>query len=139
MKKRYKNPISCVYKIIVEKYIYIGSTKVFNKRKYEHLWKLKNNTHPNPILQNIFNKHGKDVFIFSVIEEVNVKNLIEIEQKYIDLYKNDKKYTLINILMVAGSSLGHIMSDETKLKKSLSMIGKNKGKKEVKNIVKPIN
>ena len=129
LKKRYKNPISCIYKINVKNYVYIGSAKVFSKRKYEHLWRLKNNKQVNPILQNIFNKYGEDIFIFSILEEVSEDNLIEVEQKYIDLYKNQEELKLINILMKAGSSMGYVCSNETRRKKKISMIGKNKGKK----------
>ena len=40
-KNRYKNPISCIYKIVVKNYIYFGSINVFSKIKYEHFSKLK--------------------------------------------------------------------------------------------------
>jgi group I intron endonuclease len=129
LNKRYKNPVSCVYKISIKKYVYIGSTKIFIKRKGEHLWNLKNNKHTNPILQNLYNKYGEEKIKFSIVEEVSIENLQEIEQKYIDDYKLNKKLKLINILLVAGSNLGHKQSKETCNKKRISMIGKNKGKK----------
>jgi len=128
-KNRYKNPISCIYKITTGNYIYIGSAKIFSKRKYEHIRMLRNNNHVNPILQNIYNKYGEKSIDISIIEEAPIDNLIEFEQKYIDLYKNHEKLKLINILLVAGSSLGYQCSEETRDKKRLSMIGKNKGKK----------
>lgn len=129
MKKRYTNPISCIYKITVKNYIYIGSAKIFSKRKYEHLRNLKKQIHPNQMLQNIFNKYGECEFVFSIIEEVDVEKLIEVEQKYINFYQNDKGLKLVNILLVAGSSIGYMCSEETKEKKRLSMLGKNKGNK----------
>lgn len=129
MKKRYSNPISCVYKITVKNYIYIGSTKIFTKRKNEHLRNLKKQIHPNQILQNIFNKYGECEFVFSIIEEVDIEKLIEVEQKYINFYQNNRELRLVNILLVAGSSIGYICTEETKEKKRLSMLGKNKGNK----------
>lgn len=123
-KKRYINPISCVYKITFEKYIYIGSTSIFSKRKFEHLWMLKKNIHPNPILQNVFNKHGADVIKFTIIEELPIDELIKIEQKYIDFYKEQSDLRLINILLIAGSSLGYKPSEESNEKRRASMTGK---------------
>ena len=128
-KRRYTNPISCIYKITYDKYIYIGSTAIFSKRKFEHLWMLKNNIHTNPILQNIYNKHGRTSIEISIVEEVPIENLIESEQRYIDQYKTSTDLRLINILLVAGSSLGYKQSQETCDKKRKSMLGKNKGVK----------
>jgi group I intron endonuclease len=129
MKKRYSNPISCVYKITVKNYIYIGSAKIFSKRKYEHLRNLKKQIHSNQILQNIFNKYGESELVFSIIEEVDIEKLIEVEQKYINFYQNNQELKLVNILLVAGSTTGYICTEETKEKKRLSMLGKNKGNK----------
>ena len=123
-KRRYTNPISCVYKITFEKYIYIGSTSIFSKRKFEHLWRLKKNIHSNPILQNIFNKHGENVITFTIIEEAPLDDLIVKEQKYIDQYKNDDDLRLINILLIAGSSSGYKPSEESNEKRRISMTGK---------------
>lgn len=128
-KRRYADPISCIYKITFEKYIYIGSTSIFSKRKFEHLWRLKKNIHPNPILQNIYNKYGKNSINISIVETSPIEKLIELEQKYIDIYKNDNELKLINILLIAGSSLGYKQSPETCEKKRKSMVGKTKGLK----------
>lgn len=123
-KKRYKNPISCVYKITFEKYIYIGSTSIFSKRKFEHLWKLKKGIHSNPILQNIFNKYGENVLIFTIIEESSLEDLTKLEQKYIDFYNDQSDLILINILLIAGNSSGYKQSEESNEKRRLSMTGK---------------
>lgn len=131
-KKRYCDPISCVYKITYKKYIYIGSTSIFSKRKFEHLWMLRKNIHPNPILQNIYNKYGEDKIEITIIEETPIENLIENEQRYIDIYKKTEDVKLMNILLVAGSSYGHKQSQETCNKKSKSMLGKTKGRKRTK-------
>jgi group I intron endonuclease len=116
-KNRYSNPISCIYKIFFDNYIYIGSTYNFSKRKFEHLWNLKKNKHPNPIFQNYFNKHGESKINFEIIEKVDIKFLFEKEQFYIDFYKKDDNLKVINILPVAGSSKGRKQSKETIEKK----------------------
>lgn len=128
--KRYRYPISCVYMISIGKYIYIGSTYIFSKRKFEHLWNLKNKIHTNGFLQNLYNKYGEEKFIFSILEEceMNMNSLINCEQKYIDKYRNDKNYTMVNLSPIAGTTLGVKQSKETCEKKRKSMIGKNKGK-----------
>lgn len=129
IKERYSKPVSCIYEITCKNYIYIGSTIIFTKRKFEHLWKLRKKIHPNLTLQNIYNKYGENKIKFSIIENVPSEKLIEIEQKYIDTYKGDKKKKLINVLMVAGNSLGYKQSQNTCNKKRISMLGKNKGQK----------
>jgi hypothetical protein len=63
------------------------------------------------------------------VEEIEVNKLIETEQKYIDLYRDNDDFRLINILTTAGSSLGYVCSEETREKKRISMLGKNKGNK----------
>lgn len=50
---------------------YIGVTTNFNRRKYDHLYKLRNNTHVNKSLQNDYNKFGESAFEFTIIKNVN--------------------------------------------------------------------
>jgi group I intron endonuclease len=42
--------------------VYIGSSRSLPERKYRHFYRLKNNTHHNPYLQNAFNKEQGIVF-----------------------------------------------------------------------------
>lgn len=65
---------------------YIGSTKDFDKRKYQHFSELEKGKHRNIYLQNSWNKYGKEVFEFKILERVGVENLREREQWYIDKY-----------------------------------------------------
>lgn len=48
---------------------YIGITTNPQVRKNTHFRKLRNGEHPNPILQNGFNKYGEDSFVFNIIGE----------------------------------------------------------------------
>jgi group I intron endonuclease len=63
---------------------YYGSSKKIEKRFKTHLNQLRNGKHINCILQNAWNKYGEDNFIFEIVEECELENLFEAEQKYID-------------------------------------------------------
>ena len=56
---------------LVNNKVYIGRTCEVNRRKREHFKKLTSGKHCNKHLQASFNKHGKDSFVFNVIEIVN--------------------------------------------------------------------
>jgi len=64
---------SGIYKIlnIKNNKVYIGSTTNFNKRKNEHLKRLRKNKHENKYLQRAFNKYKEDNIKFELIEEIN--------------------------------------------------------------------
>lgn len=65
---------------------YVGSTKNFRKRKYEHFKDLRNNKHHSYHLQSSFNKYGQEFFSFIVLEKVeDLKLLIERELYWIKL------------------------------------------------------
>lgn len=99
---------------------YVGSAINFYKRKYAHLFALKNNKHHSSYLQNAWNKYGEDMFEFMVLEEVeNKEELIIKEQWWLD--NSECNY---NICKIAGSTLGRECSDETKKKISESNSGK---------------
>jgi len=107
--------INCIYKIsstIKSEKIYIGSAINFIKRKDRHKTSLKNNWHANSILQNHYNKYGKDDLVFNILESnIKTEELLNREQFYIDTLK-----PVFNILKIAGSNLGKKASEETKAK-----------------------
>lgn len=118
---------------------YIGSAVHFKKRMWLHKWELKNNVHKNIYLQNSYNKHGKDYFVYKIIEYVSDLNeLLNIEQYYIDLYKPTGK--TYNICPIAGNCLGRIASEEEKeyksknSKQSIEVWQMNKHTYEVVNV-----
>lgn len=93
-----------IYKILNTKndQIYIGSSKNIRNRKNRHFNDLKNGVHRSIFLQRSYNKYGKDVFVFELIEYVMDENmLLKREQYWMDILK--PKY---NTEKVAGSSLG---------------------------------
>ena len=67
---------------------YIGSTKNFYTRKQKHFRLLVLNKHHSDHLQRSYNKHGKDKFIFIVLEECEENCLLEREIFWIDLKKS---------------------------------------------------
>lgn len=65
--------ISGIYEILnkINNKRYIGESCNCHQRKLQHYNLLRKNKHPNPHLQNAWNKYGEESFTFSVIEEVN--------------------------------------------------------------------
>lgn len=57
-----------IYKITnnITKEKYVGQTTNFSRRKENHLSALRNNKHPNPKLQNSWNKYGEENFSWQV-------------------------------------------------------------------------
>lgn len=115
--------ISGVYiiKNIVNNKIYIGSSVDIHKRWKEHIRLLRNNKHKNKYLQDDWNKYGEHEFEFTIEEETVYlkKEVLEIEQKYLNLYKSFDKNTGYNVCKFAGSSLGIKWSEESKQKCSI--------------------
>lgn len=84
--------MSCgIYKIenLIDKKIYIGSSINLESRKYKHFWMLDRNKHDNNHLQNSYNKFGKDLFNFEILEFCDNNQLIERENHYIEIYKSN--------------------------------------------------
>jgi group I intron endonuclease len=73
-----------IYKLISpNEYYYIGSSNNIRLRCLNHLHRLKNNTHPNPRVQNKFNAHPSDWKVL-ILEECVEDCILTIEQKYLD-------------------------------------------------------
>lgn len=69
--------------------IYIGSTMNCSRRKGQHLYKLRRNSHDNPKLQNYYNKYGEELFSFQVLETLPGFPFEEVrtkEQEYLNKY-----------------------------------------------------
>jgi group I intron endonuclease len=110
--------------------LYIGSSVSCDKRKYKHFSDLNLNRHFNQHLQYSFNKHGKDFFVFEIIEEVLIAELlIEREQSCIDYLSPE-----YNIRKVASSNLGLKHSNETRKKMSKAQKGRTFSPEGLENI-----
>lgn len=66
-----------IYVIKSEKHFYIGLSGDLEVRKYQHFKKLQNQEHPNPLLQNVYNKDYK--LKFEIIQECNIEDLDRLE------------------------------------------------------------
>jgi hypothetical protein len=86
----------------ISKKSYIGQSTNVYKRLIHHKYELLNNKHPNSHLQRSFNKYGKEVFIFSILEYCNIDNLNEKEIYYIN-----KEFKCYNIKGIETSSKGY--------------------------------
>jgi group I intron endonuclease len=112
---------SGIYKItnIQNNKMYIGSSVNVTMRITRHKVDLKRNTHPNTHLQRTYNKNGKKVFIYEVIEYCNPDRLISLEQQYIDQLNPE-----YNMCKQARSVLGIKRSNKTKKKLSKALKGR---------------
>ena len=77
-----------IYRIknLINEKSYYGSSKNIEKRWKKHLNELRKKKHINNFLQNAWNKYGENNFIFEIVQECEEKDLLVIEQKYIDLF-----------------------------------------------------
>lgn len=62
--------------------IYIGQSKNIERRFYEHCHHTKKNTY----IDRSINKHGADAFNFDIIHECAEEDLLQEEEKFINLY-----------------------------------------------------
>ena len=146
--------ISGIYKIInrVNNKYYVGSSYNIigcKGRWSHHKTHLKYNRHDNTHLQNAWNKYGKDSFDFTIVEETPKEKLIEVEQKYLDVAKNEQN-KCYNISFSADRSImedstkrkisnalkGKLVGDETKKRLSLSLKGHPKSQQHKINLSK---
>ena len=77
-----------IYQIrnVITGYCLVGQSTRLKKRPGEHWRKLKNNEHNNYHLQNSYNKHGKECFVFEILIYCHKKYLTYYEQFFVDKY-----------------------------------------------------
>lgn len=83
------NEISGVYKITntITGDFYIGSSKNVKRRLVCHKCKSTWDKYPNKQLYKDMQKYGVDKFDFQILEEVEIEQLKEMEQQFIELLK----------------------------------------------------
>lgn len=114
---------SGIYQIrnIVNNKCYVGSAVDFFKRFAGHKNSLMRQDHHSRYLQRAWDKYGEENFVFEVIEKVLDKTqLIEREQHYLDTL--NPEYSVRKKCVT--SPLGIKRTKETKLRMSVSQIGK---------------
>jgi len=109
---------SGIYKItcIVNGKFYIGSAVDLNTRRYDHFSTLRRNTHANPHLQRAFNKYGKEVFTFEILELVLIPEMLTAREQYWFDKLRPFGRRGYNIAPIAGSNLGKHHTPETREK-----------------------
>lgn len=70
---------------------YLGSSNDLGKRKTSHFRLLRKNRHPNIFLQRDFDKSKENSFIFFVLKEVPESNLLDEEQKFLEVLYDDQR------------------------------------------------
>lgn len=91
---KYANGRVGIYKItnISNGKVYVGSSSNIGQRWYSHIGMLKKGSHHSRYLQQDWDEiNNPDAFQYEIIEECDEKNLLEIEQKYIDKLDSCKK------------------------------------------------
>lgn len=110
-----------VYRIrnILNGHLYIGSTaEDFAKRWRLHRNSLRKSAHHSFKLQLAWKKYGESAFVFEVVELASADTCLDREQYYIDSLKPE-----YNVCPIAGSPRGRIVSDATREKRRLRMLG----------------
>ena len=123
--------ISGIYTItnIVNSRIYVGSAVNIDKRLKEHRWALRKKCHCNIYLQRAWDKSGEVNFVFEEYLSCDIKDLIFFEQITIDkMVKTYGRKNVYNMCLTAGSTLGRMHSEESKIKIGLSSKGRWTGK-----------
>ena len=122
-----------IYKItcLSNNKFYIGSSTNIRYRIQRHFKELEQNIHLNRYMQASFNKYGKCNFVVDCVEacskEITDKNLLNLEQKYLDNLKPYNEDIGFNICQKAAfppNRKGKKLSDEHK--QNISKALKNK-------------
>lgn len=111
--------ISLIYAIIniIDDKIYVGQAVDKDKRWRDHRIMLNANKHKNHYLQSAYNKHGKDAFIYVVLEKVDWLHLLTAREQYwMDTFDSSDRQLGYNLNPTAASASGFRHTEETKLK-----------------------
>lgn len=98
-----------IYKIInkVNGKYYVGSSTELDKphgRWYKHKRALIKGSHINSHLQSAWNKYGPESFEFQIVEVTKREKMEEIEQKYLDIAKNETDKCYNQNFLVSGTN-----------------------------------
>lgn len=105
-------PVQGIYKIECtgNKKVYIGQSVDIRCRAHEHRRNLEKGIHNNVIMQNAYNKYGKETFVISLVEEVkNYEDLRDREDFWVQHYKSLSSFGGFNICPITE---GHLPSRE---------------------------
>jgi group I intron endonuclease len=113
--------------------IYIGSSNNITKRWEQHICNLTYKIHHSYKLQQDWNKYGFDNFEFRIIELVkDKKDLLKIEQKWIDALDIEESYNVMSYTNYKGISVPIGFIEAASYSESISQDIKNKLKNNIK-------
>lgn len=73
--------------------VYVGSSMQGHRRVFSHTRELDKCRHSNDYLQKAWNKHGADNFVWHVVEECDIADLLTREQWWIEFLRaTDERY-----------------------------------------------
>lgn len=112
------NKYAGVYQIrnINDGKVYIGSTVTINGRWSRHKMHLNRGDHHSNHLQRAWDKYGANSFVFEPLTILEPYNIIEIENKLLEVYKPYLKENGYNICSKGRNRTGVKSSEETKQK-----------------------
>lgn len=117
--------MSGIYQIrnLINGKVYIGSAVNINDRWSLHKHQLNKGNHHSKHLQNAWTKYGKENFVFEILEEIKIEELLEREQFYLD---NKTPWDIkigYNINKSSKTRLGMKHTEESKEKNRQSQLG----------------
>jgi len=109
---------------------YIGSAINIQERWKQHLRSLRRGCHHNQHLQRAFDRYGKAIFVFSILEAIEPQTLLVREQYFVDMLNPE-----YNIAPVAGSPmLGRHHTLEACQKMSETLTGRRHSAEHKRNL-----
>jgi len=108
---------------------YIGSAKEFKRRASQHETGLDKGKHHNKRLLNLWKKHGKDNFLFEILEVVEgtTHKRRSVEQKYIDRFWGNPNFLNHKRKVTKTQGPWSSTPEETRKKMRLAKLGKIRG------------
>jgi group I intron endonuclease len=103
--------------------VYVGSAIDIRKRWRDHKWHLNHNKHHNKHIQSAWNKYGESNFIFRIIINCDISELLIFENSYIEKYNAFNPEHGYNMNDPEHNFLNRKHSDATKEKLSALKIG----------------
>lgn len=120
-----KHPGVYAIRHVDSRWAYIGSSRNIYSRWRTHKSELRRGKHPCPHLQNAWNKYGESAFQFEVLESCfdDPVILMSLEQNWLDRCTAK----LYNAARFADPATGRKMSEESKRRNSIRMMGNKHG------------
>jgi len=128
----YAEDVAGIYKIVnkANGFCYVGQSARVRKRMAEHFRLLRLNKHPNPKLQNAFNKYGEEQFECAIeVVCTDLGDLDLIEEAFLSGAAQFKEPTFYNIANFAKAPMRnkhHTEETKAKIRASLQKVASYK-------------